>query len=104
MLRVLLAGALLVSTGSFLAGSALANTNDRITHFKGTRDQVRKACTNIGGVATEGGNYTECLNTNNGNTVSCDSKGNCTGKYSSAFQLSAGDKLKVPTVTLLMSK
>lgn len=47
--------------------------------FSGTRDQVRKACAQVGGVINEGGNYTSCYNPNKGTGVSCGDDGKCGG-------------------------
>lgn len=59
-----------------MSDAALART---VTHFRGTRDQVRAACANVGGDLIEGSNYTMCENSKNDTTVECNDKGNCTG-------------------------
>lgn len=62
--------------GLVLTDEALART---VTKFRGTRDQVRAACAQVGGDLIEGSNYTMCENSKNDTTVECNDKGNCIG-------------------------
>ena len=85
------------------AGVPSASATAYSVTFKGTRDQVRKACADLGQTAAEGANYTACGNTKNGNTVTCDDKGKCTGRYSAAVRRNDWNGALAPTVGLLMS-
>jgi hypothetical protein len=76
----------LAAVVSFALGETMASAfaENYIVHFHGTRAQVRSACARGGDTASEGGNYTSCISGNTGNSVTCDSKGNCTGTYTAA--------------------
>lgn len=47
--------------------------------FTGTRDQVRAACTSIGGEIIEGSTYYACFDDNSGTRISCDDHDRCEG-------------------------
>lgn len=74
--NAVLAGAamLLVLLASIDAANAITNTQ-----FKGSRDQVRAACTGSGTTLVEGRDHSTCLNSNNNTGVTCDDSQNCWG-------------------------
>lgn len=91
------AGAVISFALGAMVDSACAN-NVSVVHFHGTRAQVRSAC-GAGDSKTEGGNYTSCTSGTTGNSVTCDSKGNCTGFYTAAVVPGGGTKIPRATPT-----
>ena len=69
---------LVLIAGIALPGIEAASAME-IHNFKGTRDQVRNACTGPNRELTEQGTVTSCVDTQKGTTVACDDDGECAG-------------------------
>ncbi len=83
-----------------IAGIALPGVDPagamEIHHFKGTRDQVRNACTGPNRELTEAGTVTQCVDTQKGTTVACGDDGKCAGTTPRTKSFAVGLPTSVP--------